>query len=564
MLTQSTVRTHEDEEELDEAAAVASASGDNLYRGAESVDLGDTVLCVSEAFCCLVPQVGEDLQSVAAPPAAAAWREDGADVNDDARSGSSAGNFTEWLPCAVLLTEQVLRLVRKSPSEAPSVGSSTTATTASTKASDDQVLCTVPLARIVDVASSVCIFGSMLDQEERARVLTSQVPSEPLAGITEDQATCPASGVLREERLVEPTAERQRRLRKTHSKFSKILRRVPQSDLHSMLLKVGPYDFKERLPHELLGAGIRRYRDHPNCCSICGGTGAIVGTTPAGVLEDRSRSRDRGTLQRAAGDTDGEPGEGLPVDRSSADADERHPICCDCASAMLGEGTEPSLEHLRNGVAVGTFELPPIPLARLPETRLGLPAKREPTKDPRQGGKSQRPRNFHSTHGGRPLCDYDESNCQPHMTLDGSIPPLPPSACRLPQRTERELRTQRALHEVSLVVESRGTPFPNVIIVWTTFSASLAKSSGHTRRLQQGTPILLSFVSKEDATTAHDALLTHRAKRLDEWESSRVTQALVAATSEAGPQQRLSPRFGAAVDKEPAPRHGGTKQPRQG
>jgi len=45
--------------------------------------------------------------------------------------------------------------------------------------------------------------------------------------------------------------------------------------------------------------------------------------------------------------------------------------------------------------------------------------------------------------------------------------------------------------------------------------------------------MMLSFVSKEDATAAHDALLTHRAKRLDEWESSRVTQALVAATSEA-------------------------------
>jgi len=479
--------------------------------------------------------VCEELHSSNSPTALAAWGEDGA--SEDARSGISTANFTEWLPCAMQLTEQVLRLVRKSPSEAPSMSSGTTT---STKAPDDQdqVLCTVPLARIVDVASSVCIFGSMLDQEERARRLTGQAPSEHLAGITEDQATCPAAAIFRQERLAEPTAERHRRLRKTHSKFSKILRKVPQTDLHSMLVKVGPYDFKEKPSTELLGPGGRG-----NCCSLCGGSGVIVGTAPAGIL--RERSHDRCALPRASGDVDGEPDEGATTEPPNAAADDRRPVCCDCASALL-EGIEPSLEHLRNGVSVGTFELPPIPLARLPETRLGLPAKREPTKDPRQGGKSQRPRNFHSTHGGRPLCDYDESNCQPHMALDASIPPLPPSACRLPQRTERELRTQRALHEVSLVVESRGTPFPNVIIVWTTSSASLAKSSGHTRRLQQGVPILLSFVREEDAMSAHDSLLKHRAMRLDEWESPNLVPATAPGT-EANSPQRLSPRFIAAA-----------------
>merc|ERR1719335_1149798 len=78
-------------------------------------------------------------------------------------------------------------------------------------------------------------------------------------------------------------------------------------------------------------------------------------------------------LQRVPGDMDAEPDEerfrvasavasGAPakgVERCSVDLD----------------GAEPSIEHLRNGVAVGTFELPPIPLARLPETSLGLPSK---------------------------------------------------------------------------------------------------------------------------------------------------------------------------------------------
>jgi len=364
-----------------------------------------------------------------------------------------------------------------------------------------------------------------------------------LLGITEEQATCLASAgglsqlsAVSEERLTEPTAERQRRLRKTHSKFSKILRRVPQSDLHSMLLKVGPYDFKEDLPPEYLvpaSSSDSRPRDRTNSlCSVCGVNAATVGTAPAGAkgigrvdrgaLPKRSQSADRCTLPRAAGDVDGEPGEAPVVVAKTAVVEPA--VCCDCACAMaLCEGIEPTLEHLRNGVAVGTFELPPIPLARLPETRLGLPAKREPTRDPRKDGKSHRSRNFHATHGGRPLCDYDQSNCQPHMALDGSIPPLPPSSCRLPQRTHREMRPQHLPDDVTLVVESRGTPFPNVIIVWSTASASLAKSSGHSRRLQQGTPMLLSFVNKEDATTAYDALLKHRAKRLDEWTSSRET-----------------------------------------
>merc|ERR1719265_2317395 len=302
-----------------------------------------------------------------------------------------------------------------------------------------------------------------------------------------------------------------------------------------MLVKVGPYDFKEDSPAEASAPsrGCSRPAGPPGTCSVCGEKVASKAPLTVGTLSKKALPHGKGLLARSAGDVDAEPGESPLVERSGSPATDSRPlVCCNCQCAMAScDDLEPGLEHLRNGVAVGTFELPPIPLARLPETKQGLPAKREPTKDPRQAdksGKSHRPRNFHSTHGGRPLCDYDQSNCQPHTALDASIPPLPPSACRLPQRTERELRTQRALDDVTLVVESRGTPFPNVVIVWTTASASLAKSSGHTRRLQQGTPILLSFVNKEDAKAAYDALLKHRSNRLDEWtshrESSRVPE----------------------------------------
>lgn len=66
-------------------------------------------------------------------------------------------------------------------------------------------------------------------------------------------------------------------------------------------------------------------------------------------------------------------------------------------------------------------------------------------------------------------------------------------------------------------VESLGTPLPYVMIVWTTANTSLAKSSGLGRRLQQGTPLLVSFRKQDDAAAAHDVLLRYRAERLDEW-----------------------------------------------
>lgn len=86
------------------------------------------------------------------------------------------------------------------------------------------------------------------------------------------------------------------------------------------------------------------------------------------------------------------------------------------------------------------------------------------------------------------------------------------------------MRTQRTSCDVTSAVESRGTPYPHVVIVWATASTSLAKSSGMTRRLQQGTPVIMSFLNKDDAASAYDALLHHRAARLGEWSLSKGTE----------------------------------------
>mmetsp|Transcript_98762 Transcript_98762/g.313431 ORF Transcript_98762/g.313431 Transcript_98762/m.313431 type:complete len:499 (-) Transcript_98762:127-1623(-) len=162
-------------------------------------------------------------------------------------------------------------------------------------------------------------------------------------------------------------------------------------------------------------------------------------------------------------------------------------------------------EWFSNSVEVGNFELPPIPLARLPESRSGLPSK----------GNCQQGPAGQKTHGGVPFWEYDMSNCHPHQGLSGAIPPLPPAACRLPQRTHREMRSSRP--SVELLSSMDGPPFPYVLVIWTASSASLAMSSGQTRRLQQGVPVFLCFPGENDAAHACDALLQHRSARLSEW-----------------------------------------------
>lgn len=183
------------------------------------------------------------------------------------------------------------------------------------------------------------------------------------------------------------------------------------------------------------------------------------------------------------------------------------------AAACRWDGGEWRLddERLQGSLAVGTFDLPPIPLGRLPETRSGLPGQNP--ENGHRASESLRAR-FPNTHVGTPLCDYDHSNCQPQQSLDAALPPLPPSACRLPQRTHREAKSNRPHCEVARALESPETPFPHVVIVWATENESLAKSSGERRWLQQGTPILLSFAEEENAVVVHEALLTHRAAQL--------------------------------------------------
>mmetsp|Transcript_18278 Transcript_18278/g.33280 ORF Transcript_18278/g.33280 Transcript_18278/m.33280 type:complete len:641 (-) Transcript_18278:78-2000(-) len=524
---------HEETEELDEAQATVSPPEERGLTGlsctscTESAELdmsGELVLCIPEVFCYLAMPAEQRSRAMKD-----SWlREDLGDADSDVpKVHSAAGavsSFTEWLPCTLTLTEQALRLVRKSPSEAPSVGSSSTS---STKASDEQCFCTMPLSRIVDVASSVCIFGSMLSEKERrVRSLSPDLSPNILSGSDSAAEAADVKAASSEEVIIgqtpasswedgetaaarqllqdgESAAERRRRLRKTHSKFNKILRRVPQADLQSMLRHVGPYDFKtgvvglaSRVPEEEVvhgrqsGESTGEHQD--GAADSDHGSSATGGTTGEKGVQHQE-------LAAALGQLD----EWCSVQVHVADM-----TSPDCAHLKGSQGMDLGKEQLKNGVAIGTFELPPIPLARLPETRLGLPAK--------NGHKNRTWRRYPNTHGGLPLCDYDESNCQPHQLLNTAIPPLPPSSCRLPCRTHREMHTVRTKNDVSVVVESPGTPYPHVVIVWTTSSASLAKCSGTTRRLQQGTPVLMSFVSKDDAAAAQEALLLHRARCLDE------------------------------------------------
>ena len=98
------------------------------------------------------------------------------------------------------------------------------------------------------------------------------------------------------------------------------------------------------------------------------------------------------------------------------------------------------------GERVGTFDLPPIPLARLPPTKEGLPQQWSQTTSTIKISSSCV--KYPKTYGGKPLCDYDASNCQSHQVAQGNLPPLPPSFCFLPPRTRREAKTQRTYRQL--------------------------------------------------------------------------------------------------------------------
>lgn len=390
-------------------------------------------------------------------------------------SSSSFGSSPEWLPCSLSLTEELLRLTPKA--EAPPHASSDLSST-STKSSDARCLCVVPLAKIVDVASSVCIFGNKLH---------GQVPgpaAEPGAerGAAEEPRGPEVPGLSGED-LAAPRRDRRSRL-------DRLIRRMPREELQCLVRDVGPYDLQQ----------------------VAKSASSSASTGPTGQ-QQLLPPADLGGLESE----DVAPDEGLAM-----------------------------------GVAVGAFDLPPIPLARLPQTASGLPAVvKEPGGRRRAAASGKKasvfaPSTWPYARGPvdpRPLSAYDASNCQPEQALGPSIPPLPPSQCRLPSRTHREVRSHRDSEEVTAAVDARGTSFPHVLVVWTTSSVSLARSSGRTRRLQEGVPVLVAFASEVDAVAVRDALLLYRAARLDE-----------EAPPEPAPGRARhvlgepSPRFGSAAD----------------
>jgi len=162
-------------------------------------------------------------------------------------------------------------------------------------------------------------------------------------------------------------------------------------------------------------------------------------------------------------------------------------------------------EWLINSVEVGTFELPPIPLARLPASQRGLPKQASPPAHLRwlQDLYGHLPHT--ATHGGVPFYEYDRSNCHPGQALDARIPPLPPAACRLPRRSHHDLRSLRPTVEVAAAVEQDAARLQHVLAVWTA---------------PQATPMLLCLAGREDAVRACELLLQCRGVRLDQCEQA--------------------------------------------
>lgn len=323
-------------------------------------------------------------------------------------------SLESWRPCELTLTEDALQI----SSKAYDGGSNPLdAGLCPRPSANDLLPCWIELQQIVDVASSVCVFGSVVKELDA----------------TPKRKQIPASNVT---------------MRATESKFANILRTMPQEELRSMLVEVAPYEYKEMASKPGLADG---YNDSKAVELPKQLLGTLTGTKDIIVEDDE--------------------------------------------------------EWLSNGVALGTFELPPIPLARLPETRSGLP---KVTNHPGMQG-ALPPKAFPGTFGGMPVGEYDSSNCRPHHHVETSIPPLPPCACRLPQRTHRDLLEN--VMSTAALLESNETPYAHYIVVWTTASTHLARCSGKTRRLQQGDPVLLSFRRQEEAQAAYNIMLEYRARQ---------------------------------------------------
>lgn len=434
----------------------------------------DILLHISDVFCS-VPQ------SLCVGRASPSHSVESHRMDEDASDGSgkdnaSSGGYTGWRKCELCLTAERLHLSEDAflaPGEH----------TGDMVADPCLLSMSIQLECIVDVSLSVSVFGSVVGGDDTGT---------PVEG--------PAL------------------MRKTKSRFSSVLKHVPQADLKTMLLDIGPKDFREQRSRA-------RSVDH-------GGVGpwhksAWAGTSTQESLGNTLSPSADSTVQRVGAAKDqgqfcNEAVSGGMVDlseRSTFEGASCNPAPGIAEGAAMCQQDDGKDEHclregvddwLSNGVAVGTFELPPIPLARLPETQPGLAEVRTL---PGMEGVAP-PRRFPNTYGGMPVGEYDDSNCRPHQHMCTSIPPFPPAGARLPQRTHRELRTQRA-NEVAELLGSSTLPCPHITVVWTSPNQSLARSSGRTRMLQQGLPILMAFDQQDDAIATRDMLLECRATQLE-------------------------------------------------
>jgi len=166
----------------------------------------------------------------------------------------------------------------------------------------------------------------------------------------------------------------------------------------------------------------------------------------------------------------------------------------------IPQPTGPSMEH------VGSLDLPPIPLGRLPHTNGGLPCVA-----PGPGCLGS----FHDevqakhpyTHCGLPLSDYDSSNVQPQCGLGAGVPPLPPCSGRLPHREIRPMQSRREVGDQ--VAAEAFAPLQYVVTLWLK-NVSAAISSGLAQRLRTGDPLMICFRTHSQAKQFRDTVMETR------------------------------------------------------
>lgn len=152
--------------------------------------------------------------------------------------------------------------------------------------------------------------------------------------------------------------------------------------------------------------------------------------------------------------------------------------------------------HLSEAVDLGCFDLPPIPLARLPQSSKGLPSV-PAAKDEKR--KSKHPWKQADCHWGLRLVDYDQSNCQTQLSIGSRMPPFPPSFCRMPRRTHRELKSEADLNTsgiTAVVTAVENSPFEHFVAL--RIQKEARQTFDHF--------VCLSFQNEELATQAYAAI----------------------------------------------------------